>query len=175
LLGGADKIRDRMSVRAPHTLDGMAYMQTATFNESGADMDLSKDYRAILWMQENIQGSPVIVEGHTTEYRWGNRFTINTGLPSVVGWNWHQRQQRALTPENWVTDRVQAIADFYSTFNRETTVEFLQKYNVSYIVVGVMEKVLYPMDGLVKFDVWEGDLWNAVYQDGDTVIYEVRR
>lgn len=175
LLGGADKIRDRMSVRAPHSLDGMAYMQTATFNESGVDMDLSQDYRAIRWVQENIQGSPVIVEGHTTEYRWGNRFTIYTGLPSVVGWNWHQRQQRALTPENWVTDRVQAIADFYSTFNREQTVEFLQKYNVSYIVVGVMERVLYPMDGLAKFDIWNGDMWNAVYQDGETVIYQVNR
>jgi uncharacterized membrane protein len=59
-------------------------------------MDLSEDYRAIRWMQDNVQGSPVIVEANCTEYRWCTRFTIYTGLPGVVGWNWHP-QQRAFT------------------------------------------------------------------------------
>jgi uncharacterized membrane protein len=136
-------------------------------------MDLSGDYRAIQWVQDNIKGSPVIVEGHVVEYRWGNRYTINTGLPSVVGWNWHQRQQRALTPESWVTDRVNAVNDFYSTFDRDRVEEFIKKYDVSYIVVGVMEKVIYPMDGLAKFEAWDGDLWQAVYRDGETIIYQV--
>lgn len=175
LLAGADKIRDRMNPRTPRTLDGMTYMAYSTFNESGVDMPLVGDYKAIRWMQDNVIGSPVIVEGHTGEYRWGNRYTINTGLPSVVGWNWHQRQQRALTPESWVTDRVQAIADFYSTFDREKTIQFLEKYDVRYIVVGVMERVIYPMDGLAKFDAWDADLWDTVYRDGDTVIYQVRQ
>ncbi len=175
LLAGADKIRDRMDPRTPHTLDGMAYMQYSTYNESGVDMDLSQDYHAIQWMQDNIEGSPVIVEGHTTEYRWSNRYTIYTGLPGVVGWNWHQRQQRALTPESWVTDRVQAVDDFYGTYDRDMTVEFLKKYDVSYIVVGVMEKALYPMDGLEKFAAWNGDLWDVVYQQADTTIYKVRK
>ncbi len=175
LLAGADKIRDRMSPFTPHTLDGMTYMAYSTYNENGVDMNLSADYRAIRWMQDNIKGSPVIVEGHTTEYRWGNRFTINTGLPGVVGWNWHQRQQRALTPETWVTDRVQAVADFYSTYDREQVVAFLRKYNVSYIIVGVLEHAIYPMDGLGKFEAWNNDLWTAVYRDGDTVIYQVNR
>ncbi|HMN63092.1 MAG TPA: hypothetical protein PJ988_22185, partial [Anaerolinea sp.] len=175
MLGGADKIRDRMSPRTPHTLDGMAYMAYSTYNENGVEMDLSQDYRAILWMQQNIQGSPVIVEGNVPEYRWGNRYTINTGLPSVVGWNWHQRQQRALTPENWVTDRVAAIGVFYSTFDRNKTISFLKTYDVSYIVVGQMEKAIYPVDGLVKFTEWNGDLWDVVYQEGDTTIYKVRK
>ncbi len=149
-------------------------MNYSTYNENGVEMDLSQDYRAIRWMQDNIQGSPVIVEGHVPEYRWGNRFTINTGLPGVVGWNWHQRQQRALTPESWVTDRVKAIGDFYSTFDRDTTKEFLKQYGVSYIVVGLMEKAIYPMDSLAKFPEWNGDLWDVVYQDGDTTIYKVK-
>ena len=99
-------------------LDGMAYMAYSTYSESETQMDLSQDYRAIQWMQRNVQGSPVIVEANTPEYRWGTRFTIYTGLPGVVGWNWHQRQQRAVTPDTWVFDRVDAIGAFYNADNR---------------------------------------------------------
>ena len=78
------KIRDRMSIEAPRTLDGMSYMLTSTYFEQGQEMDLSQDYAAIRWMQENVKGSPVIVEGVSTEYRWGARFSINTGLPALA-------------------------------------------------------------------------------------------
>jgi YYY domain-containing protein len=180
LLGGTDKIDDRMNPLAPHTLDGMAYMPYMTFNEkkydgTNVDMDLSQDYKAILWMQENIQGSPVIVEGNVTEYRWGNRYTIYTGLPSVVGWNWHQRQQRALLPETVVTDRVAAIGSFYNETDRQKTIDFLKKYDVSYIIVGVMEHTIYQPSGLAKYELLNGDLWDVVYHDKDTSIYKVKK
>ena len=68
----------------------MTYMNYATYYDMGVVMDLSEDYRAIQWMQDNVIGSPVILEGQAYEYRWGNRFTIYTGLPGVVGWNWHK-------------------------------------------------------------------------------------
>jgi uncharacterized membrane protein len=174
LLAGVDKIKDRMSVIAPHTLDGMTYMATSTYNETDTQMDLSEDYRAIQWMQQNVEGSPVIVEGHVGEYRWGNRYTIYTGLPSVVGWNWHQRQQRAVTPETWVTSRVAAVGDFYTNPDLQLAQEFLKRYAVSYIVVGQMERAIYPPDGLAKFVQENGHLWDEVYRDGQTAIYKVR-
>ncbi|PIV27946.1 MAG: hypothetical protein COS37_01870, partial [Anaerolineae bacterium CG03_land_8_20_14_0_80_58_20] len=57
--GTLDKIRDRMNSEVPHTLDSMTYMETSTFWDS-VDMRLGQDYRAIRWMQDNAQGSPVI-------------------------------------------------------------------------------------------------------------------
>ena len=67
-------------------------LSTAT---NGDEMDLSQDYRAIRWMQENVRGSPVIVEANLRAlYHWGSRFSNFTGLPGVVGWEWHQQQQR---------------------------------------------------------------------------------
>ncbi|MBU4226459.1 MAG: glycosyltransferase family 39 protein, partial [Chloroflexi bacterium] len=76
LVVGMVKIRDRMNPAAPHGLDSMTYMAYAHYADFGVDMDLSQDYRAIRWMQENVQGSPVIVEANVPEYRWGTRFTI---------------------------------------------------------------------------------------------------
>lgn len=174
LLAGADKINDRMSMSAPRTLDGMKYMETSTYFENEKTLQLDEDYRAIRWMQENIPGSPVIVEANVPEYRWGNRFTINTGLPSVVGWNWHQRQQRAITPDTWVTDRVNAIQEFYSGENETLTLAFLHEYEVQYIIVGQLEYAVYPAQGLAKFAEWDGVHWDAIYRDGQTVIYKVR-
>ncbi len=179
LLAGQDKINDRMAPTAPHTLDGMAYMNFAHYGQEGYDkqvhdMDLSADYRAIRWMQANVPGSPVIVEANTPEYRWGTRFTIYTGLPGVVGWNWHQRQQRAITPDTWVYERIDAVGNFYQTLDVLAAQDFLRKYNVHYIVVGTLERVVYPPDGLAKFAQMDGKLWQSVYHDGDTVIYQVK-
>lgn len=175
LMAGLDKITDRMSAQAPHTLDGMQYMATSVYSQNGQEMDLHQDYEAIHWMQENVQGSPVIVEANTTEYYWGNRFTIYTGLPGVVGWSWHQRQQRAIVPSDWVTSRLDEVAQFYGTLDRQQAEDFLRKYDVHYIIVGQLEAIMYPGLGLEKFAEWDGSLWKEVYHQDDTTIYEVIR
>ncbi len=172
LLGGMDKMRDRMTPTAPHTLNSMTFMAYSHYADFGVDMDLSQDYRAIRWMQDNVQGSPVIVEANVPEYRWGTRFTIYTGLPGVVGWNWHQRQQRVLM-SNWVWERVSEITNFYSTTDPAAAQTFLKKYNVCYIIVGQLERAAYPGEGLLKFERLDGTLWQEVYRDGQTVIYAV--
>ncbi len=175
LFASIDKIRDRISVSAPHSLNGMTYMLNSTYSDKDNEIDLSQDYEAIRWMQDNVTGSPVIVEANTPEYRWGNRFTIYTGLPGVVGWNWHQRQQRAVVPSEWVTERVDEISGFYTTLDRQETVDFLKKFSVSYIIVGQLEEIYYGENGLSKFADWNGELWEMVYEADDTRIYRVNR
>ena len=170
--GTAGKMRDRWIVEAPRTLDAMTFMKYANYDDFGQRLDLSEDYRAIRWMQDNVKGSPVIVEANCSEYRWCTRFTIYTGLPGVVGWNWHQRQQRVLQSQ-WVEDRVAAIGNFYNNLDSGFTREFLKTYNVSYIVVGQLERAAYTPEGLAKFKAFDGKYWRSVYQDGSTVIYEV--
>jgi YYY domain-containing protein len=168
------KIRDRMAANAPQTLDGMAYMQSATYADEWGVMDLSQDYRAIRWMQQNVSGTPVIVEANLRNlYRWGSRFSIYTGLPGVVGWEWHQQQQRAVNPAAWVTQRIQEVDQFYHTTDLKAARDFLRKYNVRYIILGQQERGHYPGPGLDKFEDADGSLWREVYRDGETVIYEV--
>jgi len=43
---------------------------------------------------------------------------------------------------------------------------------VGYIVVGQQERGMYPGPGLEKFPAYDGILWQEVYRDGDTVIYQ---
>jgi YYY domain-containing protein len=168
-----DKIRDRIAPNIPFTWDSMTYMQSSTYWDQ-VQLDLSVDYKGIRWMQENVKGSPVIVEANTVEYRWGTRYSIYTGLPGVVGWSWHQRQQRALYPGELVTSRIQEIADFYNTRDPAAAQAFLTKYQVKYIVVGQLERNLYAPQGLSKFAANDGGRWKAVFQDAGIVIYEVK-
>jgi YYY domain-containing protein len=186
LIGGADKIRDRMNLSAPHVFDSMEFMDFTNYSNYGMDMDLSEDYRAIRWMQDHIQGSPVIVEAASAgvQYQWHQRFSIYTGLPDVVGWEWHQVQQRVLDTGT-VIARGKEVDGFYMTSDIATERDFLVKYKVRYIIVGQLELAKYlpgnpggavaagEPDGLQKFDRDNGVLWNEIYRDGRTVIYEV--
>jgi YYY domain-containing protein len=170
--GTAGKMRDRWIIEAPRTLDSMTFMNYAQYDDFGQRMDLSEDYRAIRWMQDNVQGSPVIVEANCPEYRWCTRFTIYTGLPGVVGWNFHQRQQRAFMA-NWVEERVAAVGNFYNSIDIDFTRTFLKTHDVRYIIVGQLERAEYTPEGIAKFERFNGTYWNEVYRDTNTVVYEV--
>ncbi len=171
LTASSDKMTDRVAPQAPHTLDSMTYMDYAMYWEE-ADMDLSQDYHAIRWMQDHVQGSPVIVEMNVPEYRWGTRYTIYTGLPGVVGWNFHQRQQRALLPSTVVTDRVDQVGIFYGTQDVDDALAFLKRYDVRYIIVGQLERIIAPQ-GMAKFEDYNNIYWHVVYHADQTTIYEV--
>ncbi len=121
----------------------MSYMPYPIYSDVGREFSLQEDYRAILWLQDHAQGSPVIVEANTPEYRWGSRFTIYTGLPGVLGWNWHQRQQRAVGGDQVVIDRALDINDFYLTRSADEAVAFLERYDVTYVIVGQLERAYF--------------------------------
>jgi YYY domain-containing protein len=167
------KIQDRMSTETPATLDGMAFMQDSVYPDEGGVVLLAEDYQAIRWLQENVTGTPVIVEASTPLYRWGSRYSIYTGLPTVLGWDWHQTQQRGFSPATAISQRQQEIRMFYQIDDREEAVAFLQRYQVEYIILGQLERNYYPGAGLAKFDRLNGDLWQEVYREGQTVIYQI--
>ena len=171
-LGGMGKIKDRMTTTAPHTLDSMEYMNYSQYADFGTVFDLSQDYRAIRWLQDNVQGSPVILEAAPAgiQYTWFSRFSIYTGLPNVVGWQWHQQQQRVMF-SNEVIARGLEVDAFYTTTDIFAALDFLRKYDARYIVVGQLERAKYAGSGLDKFEAFDGMYWLEVYRDQQTVIY----
>jgi uncharacterized membrane protein len=74
---------------------------------------------------------------------------------------------------NVVQERVDAVGTFYLTEDRAYVEDFLAEYDVQYIVYGQLEQVFFPGDGLEKFEMYAGDLWQEVFRIGSTVIYEV--
>ncbi|GAB4275626.1 MAG: hypothetical protein Kow0080_25210 [Candidatus Promineifilaceae bacterium] len=182
LLATRAKWAIRMNQDAPHTLDGMAFMPYVEYGDNGAMIPLKYDYEAIKWIQHNINGSPVIAEGHShnnpgfSPYRTiTNRVAMYTGLPAVVGWDWHQRQQRAVIPGTLVTARIADVNNFYNTTSIPEALTFLEKYNVDYIYVGQLEWVYYAPDGLLKFDLMtEMGYLEEIYRNEGTSIYKLR-
>ncbi|MCH7736539.1 MAG: glycosyltransferase family 39 protein [Chloroflexi bacterium] len=167
-LGSRARISDRFT-DGPSTLDGTAYMAAALHQEQEQTLELKWDLEAIRWVQDNVVGSPVILEAHLSQYRWGARFASYTGLPTVIGWPWHQIQQRAAYSFA-ITDRAQDVREMYETTNEERALELLRLYRVKYVVVGDLERITYVGDGLDKFE----SLGKKVFENQGTAIYEAR-
>ena len=148
-------------------MEGTGYRE-----HSGEVIDLATDYEGIRWLQMNVEGSPIVLEAVTPSYRWGGRVAMYTGLPSVIGWQWHQEQQR------WgyayeVGRRISDVERIYSTHDSEVALELMRKYGVEYVYLGHLERIYFP-GGMDKFKDGLGGALEKVFDNGDTAIYWVR-
>ncbi len=179
LLATRARAVDRMVPDLPLTLDGLDYLEHTehTLIDYVLPIDLESDYQMIRWLQENVQGTPVILEGRSaaSEYRYNLRISINTGLPTVLGWRWHQTQQRTLSPLPSVVNQREANVHYlYNTQDIPRTLEMLRYYEVRYVIVGEMERAIYPASGLAKFDqMVQMGIMAEAFQYGSAIVYEV--
>ena len=174
---------DRMAPDLPLTLNGMDYMTQAKHREFSpehgvsAEIDLAQDYQLVRWLQENVAGSPVIMEGRKPggEYHWNGRMSILTGLPSVLGWNWHQRQQRTFYPmHDWIFQREKNVLQFYDTDDIDVAVDMIHHFSIKYIIRSGLEEVHSTAAGLEKFErMVEHGLLTIAHEVEGAKIYEV--
>lgn len=143
-------------------LDGTNYLSTL----------YPDDYAAILWIQNNIKGQPVILEAQGDSYGGASSYTdyarvsANTGLPTVLGWTVHEWLWRG--SYDIPAPRVEEIRIMYESEDVVEKIELLNKYNVSYIFVGSLEREKYP---LLRRDQIEL-LGDEVFRSNDTAIYK---
>nr|WP_290669019.1 DUF2298 domain-containing protein [Ardenticatena sp.] len=169
------KIADRFDPSVGPSLNGMAFMDKAVHYDQNQPIELKWDKAAIEWVLQNVEGSPVFAEMNTYPvlYGWGNRFAMFTGNPAIVGWDWHERQQRALFPGELVSRRVQDVQWLYNTPDPNEAYRILRKYEAEYVVVGALERAYATPEGIAKFAQMDGILWEQVYANEQTVIYHV--
>ncbi len=150
--------------RLPPTLNGLAQM--TLFNPD--------DYAAIMWLRQNVSGTPTIVEAVGGQYspEGHGRVSASTGIPTLLGWAGHEYQWRGYgTPEPAERDPV--VRDIYTVPGWENSgiAATLDRYDVAYIYVGNLERSTYGIDGrlpgLSKFN----EHLEVAYQNGSVTIY----
>jgi uncharacterized membrane protein len=150
--------------RLPATLNGLAQM--AVFNPD--------DYAAVMWLRDNVSGTPTIVEAVGGQYspQGHGRVSASTGIPTLLGWAGHEYQWRGYsTPEPAERDPV--VRDIYTVpgWENSNIANVLNQYDVAYIYVGNLERSTYGVDGrlpgLNKFN----EQLEVAYQGGSVTIY----
>jgi len=133
--------------KAEFTLDGMAF--TKAYGE----------YDAIKWLRER---KGVIAEAASQCYSYGGRFAAFTGNPTIVGWACHEVQWRGNGME-----LAKRMADLRAIYTKPS-MELLEEYNVSYVIVGYQERKEYGANP----EIFDGML-KRVYECRGVVIFAV--
>jgi YYY domain-containing protein len=204
LLGTPQRLALRLpSTPQPGSLDGYAWMRGGFyFTSRGEPIGTSEDLAVIQWLRQNLLDNSVILEASIGPYRGnGSRLSSATGLPTVLGWDRHERQQRTrvipidrtirlespLGPT--VDERLIAIREIYQTTDPARKRWLLYQYRVRYVVVGQVERrwriqpgfagatipdeVYASPEGIAAFEPLIGNTLRVAVTFGDTVIYEV--
>jgi uncharacterized membrane protein len=95
-----------------------------------------------------------------------------TGLPTVIGWDWHQKQQRSVRRSDPVQRRVRDVERIYSSSSAEEVVPLLHRYGVELIYVGQVERNYYGEQGAGKFAA-SPELFQPIYSSEQVQIYRV--
>lgn len=138
-------------------LNGTTYLQTLS----------DGDYRAIQWINAHIKGQPTMLEAQGDSYTDYERISSNTGLPTVFGWTVHEWLWRGTY--NIVPGRIADVTNLYESTSLQETRDLLNKYNVSYVYIGTMERAKYPTLDEAKFK----QLGTVVYHSGSVTIYKI--
>jgi YYY domain-containing protein len=131
------------------------------------------DAAVIDWLLKKAPQGSVLLEASGDPYSEYARMSAHTGIPTVLGWANHEGLWRATAtaedPE--VAERLARIKLFYTTPDPRVALATLQKYGVTHVILGDMERRTYgsnPATGQFQFLF-------PVFQSGGTAVYTVAR
>lgn len=150
---------DRVQSPEP-TLDGTAYLPRHA----------PLDRAAYEWLNEHVAGIPVIAEAYGPSYQEFARVAMNTGLPTVLGWDYHVHQRAHRWPD--INKRKDDLKKLYTTENAKVAEEILRKYHVALVYVGPLERRTYAGANLPRFQEWT-ELLTPVYSNAGVSIFAV--
>ena len=154
------------------TLDGAAFMKEGVIVDQDREIPLKWDLEAIRWVQDNVEGTPTLLEATIPYFRWGARVSIHTGLPTVLGWDSHEWLQR-WEYRPMIEQRRADVQTIYETADFDLALTLLRQYGVDYIYLGDLERAYYTGPGLGKFELMSDIGITPVYRNERVTIYRV--
>ena len=113
------------------TLNGLAYV--------GAD-----EQAVIDWIRRNTPPDSVILEAEGVSYRANSaRISAATGRATLLGWDGHEAQWRGRAYAEMAAGRAGAVEEIYRRFRPSTVSEFVDRWQVDYLLVGPEERRQY--------------------------------
>jgi uncharacterized membrane protein len=125
------------------------------------------DSKAIAWINKNISGQPNLLEAQGDSYTDYERISVNTGLPTVIGWTVHEWFWR--NDYGVVASRINDVKTIYETNDALFAKQLITRYKVSYVYVGGLERQKYPNLNENKFN----QLGKIIFTSGQTKIYKI--
>jgi uncharacterized membrane protein len=152
------------------TFDGVRFYPNLNLAEGPVD----GDFDIIHYLRGHVEGFPIIAEWYQSEYLWNTRISIQTGLPDIVGWGNHMRQQYGELIAPQVDQRIQDMQSIFNSGDLAQIRRVLRQYKVTYIVVGSLERAHASPDSLEQFAsmTLNGELERA-FVSGDDILYRV--
>ncbi len=98
---------------------------------------MADDAVLIDWLNENVEGIEVILEADGDSYTDYGRISVNTGLPTVLGWYVHEWLWRGDTES--LNVRRQDIQTIYTSQDADEVRALVEEYEIAYIVAGQLE------------------------------------
>lgn len=152
--------------RAPQripSIDGTAYLARS----GDPDWDLCR------WLNIHVSGLETTIEASGDAYQDYTRIAMNTGLPTILGWEHHTNQRG--TSRDDIERRKRALDLFYSTPSADTAALVARLYHARYVIVGTIERRLYrigtySLEGLAKFDQ-NPTVFEPVFRSGLSTVY----
>ena len=136
------------------TLDGAAYLAQLS----------PADYEAVQWINLGLP-TGVLVEAVGGSYTQYGRIAAHTGLPTVLGWDFHEVQWRGTAEPQG--SRRGDIELLYEAPDWETVQPILQTYEVAYVYVGPLEQSSYQPIEERKFELY----MTKIYDSAEVRIY----
>ena len=126
------------------------------------------DWAAAQWLRDNVSGTPVIAEAVGGSYSSFGRIAMATGLPTVMGWDFHEQQWRGRYFAENLAGRPGDVQNIYVDRDWANTQKLLDDYGVEYVILGGLERQQYRGLYQPKFD----QFMRPVAQFGDLTIYQ---
>ena len=144
------------------TLDGTAYLEKTHL----ADLQMYQ------WINQNISGTPALLEATGPPYHSDpfSRVAMNTGLPILLGWEYHV-SQRGLEAKD-LEQRRRAVREIYTTIDSAAARKLLDQYKIELVYIGDRERQAFSGRGLLKFEIARDD-FVALVRRGQNSLFAV--